>query len=291
MKMSHLRSGRGKPLLLIHGLGGSASSWSGIREPLAARHEVIAVDLPGFGATPPLPGETSIRTLCDAVTSFIDAQGLRGVDAVGSSMGARLVLELARRGGVVGSVVSLDPGGFWRGWERHAFFSSIWLSIRAVRMLQPLMPAIVGNTLARTLLLAQFSRRPWALEPAVVLEEMRSYARASAFDELLRQLAYGEEQQGASPGSIHAPLVIGWGRQDRICFPRQAKRALSLFPDARLHWFERCGHFPHWDAPQETVQLILDTVAGRVAPSASATRSFQTVSLPPLEPAPGIVGS
>ena len=118
MNMNHLRMGSGKPLLLIHGLGGSARSWSTICSALAERREVIAVDLPGFGATPPLAGETSIRSLSDAVTAFLDAQGLRGIDAVGSSMGARLVLELARRGGVLGSVVSLDPGGFWRGWER-----------------------------------------------------------------------------------------------------------------------------------------------------------------------------
>lgn len=258
MDMNHLRAGTGKPLLLIHGLGGSARSWSTIWTALAERRQVIAVDLPGFGDTPPLAGETSIRTLCDAVTAFIDAQGLRGVDAVGSSMGARLVLELARRGGVLGSVVSLDPGGFWRGWERHAFFSSIWLSIRAVRALQPLMPAIAHNTLARTMLLAQFSRRPWALKPAVVLDEMRSFARGPAFDELLHRLAYGDEQQGAPRGSIGAPVVIGWGCNDKVCFPSQAQRALQLFPDARLHWFDRCGHFPHWDAPEETVRLILE---------------------------------
>lgn len=276
MKMNHLRVGRGKPLLLIHGLGGSARSWSTICPALAETREVIAVDLPGFGATPPLPGETSIRSLSDAVTAFLDAQGLRGVDAVGSSMGARLVLELARRGGVLGSVVSLDPGGFWRGWERHAFFSSIWLSIRLVRLLQPLMPAISRNKVARTMLLAQFSRRPWALDPAVVLDEMRSYARAPAFDELLHRLAYGEEQKGAARGSIAAPLVIGWGRNDRVCFTSQAKRALALFPDARLHWFERCGHFPHWDAPQETVQLILNTSARHVGASTPATSVAQS---------------
>jgi pimeloyl-ACP methyl ester carboxylesterase len=230
MDMNHLRSGSGKPLLLIHGLGGSARSWSTIWTALAEHRDVIAVDLPGFGDTPPLRGETSIRTLSDAVTLFVDAQGLRGIDAVGSSMGARLVLELARRGGVLGSVVSLNPGGFWRGWERHAFFSSIWLSIRAVRLLQPLMPAISRSTVARTMLLAQFSRRPWALDPDVVLQEMRSYARAPAFDELLHRLAYGDEQEGAAAGSIATPLVIGWGRNDRVCFPRQARRALALFP-------------------------------------------------------------
>ena len=271
MNMNHLRMGTGKPLLLIHGLGGSARSWSTISTALAERREVIAVDLPGFGATPPLVGETSIRSLSDAVTAFLDVQGLRGIDAVGSSMGARLVLELARRGGVLGSVVSLDPGGFWRGWERHAFFSSIWLSIRAVRLLQPVMPTIARSKVARTMLLAQFCRRPWALDPAVVLEEMRSYARAPAFDELLHRLAYGEEQEGAAHGCVEAPLVIGWGRNDRVCFTSQAKRALALFPDARLHWFERCGHFPHWEAPKETVQLILHTCARQIGASTAGT--------------------
>jgi pimeloyl-ACP methyl ester carboxylesterase len=55
--------------------------------------------------------------------------------------------------------------------------------------------------------------------------------------------------------------VIGWGRFDRICFPRQAARAQELFPDAHIHWFERCGHYPHWDAPEETARLILATTA------------------------------
>jgi len=64
---------------------------------LPARNNVIVVDLPGFGATPRLPGETSIRSLSEAVTTLIDEQGLRGIGAVGSSMGARLVLEQARR--------------------------------------------------------------------------------------------------------------------------------------------------------------------------------------------------
>ena len=276
MEMKYLRSGSGKPLLLIHGIGGSAKSWSTIWPALAERRDVIAIDLPGFGDTPRLAGETSMRTLSDAVTSFIDAQGLRGIDVVGSSMGARLVLELARRGGVVGSVVSLDPGGFWRGWERHAFFSSIWLSIRAVRLLQPLMPAISRSKVARTMLLAQFSRRPWALDPDVVLDEMRAYAQATAFDELLHDLAYGEVQKGAPGGTVQAPLIIGWGRNDKVCFPKQAKRALALFPDARMHWFKRCGHFPHWDAPQETVRLILDSSTRQISTSTAAAPIAQS---------------
>ncbi|MBC7700243.1 alpha/beta fold hydrolase, partial [Aquabacterium sp.] len=78
-------------------------------------------------------------------------------------------------------------------------------------------------------------------------------------------------QEGAARGRIEAPLVIGWGRNDRVCFTSQAKRALDLFPDARLHWFERCGHFPHWDAPQETVRLILHTSARHIGASTAGT--------------------
>lgn len=257
--MHFIRRGAGKPLLLIHGLGGRWQSWQPILDELTAQREVIAVDLPGFGQTPRLAGVTSMRTLADAMSAFIHANGLTGIDAVGSSMGARLVLELARRGGVVGTVVSLNPGGFWQGWQRTAFYSSIYLSIRLLRLLRPALPRITASAIGRALLLAQFSSRPTQVPAITARDELASYVASPAFDELLYELAYGEAQQGAPRHAIAHRLVIGWGKQDRVCFPGQAKRALELFPDARLHWFERCGHFPHWDAPAETAKLILST--------------------------------
>ena len=281
MDMHHVRHGRGRPLLLIHGLGGTWRSWAPVLDGLAAEREVIAVDLPGFGKTAPLAGEVSIRTLADAVTAFLQARDLIGVDAVGSSMGARLVLELARRGGVLGGVVSLDPGGFWHGWQRHFFYSSIWLSIRLVRLLQRPLPSLTANAVSRSLLFAQFSAHPWDIPPALALDELRSYAASPSFDELLYQLAYGETQQGAPRGSITQPLVIGWGRRDRVCFPSQARRALAMFPDAHLHWFDRCGHFPQWDSPRETVRLVLDAMRG-VYPAQQRERTTSASSSTPL---------
>ena len=256
--MHHIRRGHGTPLLLVHGLGGSWRSWKPILDRLTLERDVIAVDLPGFGETPPLAGTVSISTLADAVTDFLQAQRLVGVDAVGSSMGARLVLELARRG-VLGAVVSLDPGGFWKGWQRHFFYASIRMSIALVRRLQPVMQKLMRNAAFRTVLFAQFSAHPWRLPWEVMLDEMRSYAASPSFDELLYQLAYGETQQGAPRDSIRLPLVIGWGRRDRVCFRSQAKLALQLFPDARLHWFNHSGHFPQWDVPRESTRLILES--------------------------------
>jgi len=46
---------------------------------------------------------------------------------------------------------------------------------------------------------------------------MRSFAASPVFDEFLHDLAFGPEQQGAPAGSIRRPMVIGWGRQDRVC--------------------------------------------------------------------------
>lgn len=250
-----IRRGSGRPLLLVHGLGGSWRSWSTILLALAEKREVIAVDLPGHGGTPAEADSGSFAGLARSLDAFIAEQGLIGVDIVGSSMGARLVLELARRGRV-GAVVSLDPGGFWRGWERAFFRLTIGASIRLVRGLAPALPALSRSAAARTILLAQLSARPWKLHPRVVRTELESFAATSTFDTLIRDLAAGPEQDGpAAPTS--GPVTIGWGRHDRLCLPRQAARAKAAFPSARLYWFDKCGHFPMWDRPDETVELIM----------------------------------
>lgn len=251
------RRGSGEPLLLVHGLGASWPSWAPILDDLARSREVIAVDLPGFGDSSPLTGEVSIATLTDAVEDFIDTEGFAGVDTVGSSMGARLVLELARRG-VGGDTVALDPGGFWSPGELRFFNLSLRASLQLVLRLQPLMPVLMSNPVGRTALLSQFSAAPWRLPSEVALHEMRSFAKATALHEALDALVHGPLQQGADAGTTPGRVTIGWGRRDRVTLSRQAVRAQEAFPDAELHWFEHSGHFPMWDQPRETVRLILD---------------------------------
>ena len=253
MTLHHVRRGTGAPLLLVHGLGGSWRSWGTVLDDLAAHREVIAVDLPGFGETPPLAGEVSIATLTDALEGFLTEQDLRGVDTVGTSMGARMVLELARRG-VGRDVVALDPGGFWTPTEQKIFATSLKASIALVRRLDPVLPALLGNPVTRTALLAQFSARPWTLRPEVPLTELRRMITSPSFDAALRALAEGPTQEGGlAPGRV----TLGWGRRDGVTLPRQAPRAQRAFPGSEIHWFDACGHFPQWDVPTEAVALIL----------------------------------
>jgi pimeloyl-ACP methyl ester carboxylesterase len=250
------REGAGRPLLLVHGIS-QRHNWDPILPTLAAQRDVVVVDLPGFGDSPPLSGEVTIASLTDAVEQFVLEQQLGAVDVVGSSMGARIALEMARRGHR-GAVVALNPGGFWTDTQVKVFGATVGTSLKLVRAIDPALPALTRSAAGRTALLAQFSAAPWRLDPGLVLTELRGFKRAPSLDAAMYALVHGPKQQGSPAGSLRAPVTIGWGRQDRVTAPSQAPRALHRFPDATLHWFDQCGHFPHWDRPQETAQLILE---------------------------------
>ena len=253
--MHHIQRGTGPKLLLVHGLGGSWQSWSTILDALSVHRTIIAIDLPGHGATPAEIDSGTFVGLVGSVERYMLEHNLTGVDIVGSSMGARIVLELARRGSV-GNVVALDPGGFWRGWERTFFKVTIGLSGKLLRAIRPLIPTLSQNAATRTALLAQLSARPWALDPHVVTTELMGLSNTPTFDALVDDLAAGPEQTGPAAPST-GRVVIGWGGQDRLCLPRQAARAKAAFTSADLHWFVSSGHFPAWDMPDETVAVIL----------------------------------
>src|ERR1700712_5840640 len=148
-KVMHVvRRGSGTPLLLVHGLGGSWRSWDSISPALAQKRVVIMIDLPGHGGTPPEDDSGTFKGLVRSLEVFLEAEGLEGIDAVGSSMGARLVLELARRG-MLGATIALDPGGFWRGWERTFFATTIGISVKLLRVLRPIFPPLFRIRIGR----------------------------------------------------------------------------------------------------------------------------------------------
>jgi pimeloyl-ACP methyl ester carboxylesterase len=258
MSIQYDRRGSGKPLLLVHGLGSSRQAWSVVALALAGHREVIVIDLPGHGESPADRDSGTFAGLARSLDDWLVEERLVGVDMVGSSMGARLVLEMARRGRA-GGVVALDPGGFWKGWERSFVKATLTASGALLRSLRPALPKLAQTAAGRTMLLAQLAARPWALNGDLVAKELVGICDTATFQDLVRDLASGPAQSGpAAPGS--GPIAIGWGRHDRLCFPRQASRAKRAFPDARVFWFENSGHFPNWEQPGETVDLILDTL-------------------------------
>jgi pimeloyl-ACP methyl ester carboxylesterase len=110
--LTRYRGGTGAPLVLVHGLGLTWRSWQPVLDALEARHDVVAIDLPGFGESPPLPdGAAPTPTrLADAVESELDRLNLDAPALVGNSLGGWVALELARRGRATRAVV-IAPSG------------------------------------------------------------------------------------------------------------------------------------------------------------------------------------
>ena len=185
-------------------LGSDSGSWRPVRALLSTEREVIAVDLPGHGGTPPLEVNT-IATFADALQVFLADSGLTGAaDLAGSSVGARLVLELARRGHG-GAVVALDPGGFWDDVGARYLGWTLGASVRAVRALDRFLPSLTANPMTRSALLVQLSARPWRLSHELALAELRKFAGTGVFAEVLHDLVHGPRQ-----GGMPARPRTGW---------------------------------------------------------------------------------
>lgn len=258
--MYHSRAGSGPPLILVHGLGNTPRAWDPIVPALAAERELVVVTLPGHDGEPVERDSDTFAGLTRSLADFVAEYRLESAAMVGSSLGARMVLELARRGHS-GPVVALDPGGFWRGAERTMFRATLRASLALLRglartrILKPLAKSSVG----RTLLLAQLSAHPWRLDGAIVAPELAALARTPTAYALIDDLAHGPAQLGPAAAGA-GPVTIGWGRRDRLCLAHQSRRALIAFPSARLHWFEHSGHYPMWDEPDAAARLILNAV-------------------------------
>ena len=106
------RTGSGAPLVLLHGQGFSCCSWDPIIEQLAARRDVIKVDLPGHGESP-RQSKRAWKTphdLAIAVAELLDELGIATADVAGNSSGGWVALELGRLGRAW-TVTALAPAG------------------------------------------------------------------------------------------------------------------------------------------------------------------------------------
>ncbi|WP_181798422.1 alpha/beta fold hydrolase, partial [Streptomyces sp. WELS2] len=122
--VSYARVGRGEPLVLLHGIGHHRQAWDPVVDILATEREVIAVDLPGFGASPGLPEGLAydLPTTGAVLGALFEALGLDRPHVAGNSLGGLLALELGRER-LVRSVTALSPAGFWSQAERRYAFT------------------------------------------------------------------------------------------------------------------------------------------------------------------------
>ncbi|MGW9028557.1 alpha/beta fold hydrolase [Streptomyces sp. NPDC055722] len=254
--VSYARVGTGEPLLLLHGIGHHRQAWDPVVDILAAERDVIAVDLPGFGASPALPDGLAygLSSVVPALGSLCEALEIDRPHVAGNSLGGLLALELGREKRVR-SVTALSPAGFWTEAERRYAFTVLTAMRQAARsMPPPLVERLSRSAAGRTVLTSTIYARPARRSPEAVVAETLALARAEGFADTLRagiSVHFTEDVPGL-------PVTVAWGTKDRLLVRRQGIRAKQIIPKARLVRLPGCGHVPMNDDPALVARVILD---------------------------------
>ncbi|SCK59226.1 alpha/beta fold hydrolase [Streptomyces sp. WMMB 322] len=258
--LAYERRGSGEPVVLLHGIGHHWQAWEPVLSVLAASCEVIAVDLPGFGASPELPDGVSyeLGSVIPLLNDAFTALGLERPHVVGNSLGGLLALELALHGHAR-SVTALSPAGFWKGWERrYAYAVLMGMRAGAKGIPDGMLQGIARSAAGRAALTSTIYARPGRRSPEAVVAETRSMRSATGFAPTLEvgrrpDVVFDQDIPGL-------PVTIGWGEKDRLLLRRQAARAKKAIPGARLVPLPGCGHVPMNDDPALVARLVLETV-------------------------------
>ncbi|MCX4733565.1 alpha/beta fold hydrolase [Streptomyces sp. NBC_01363] len=257
VSVAYERTGAGEPLLLLHGIGHHRQAWDPVLSVLAVEREVIAVDLPGFGASPGLPDGLpyDLPTTATVLGAFCKELGLDRPHVAGNSLGGLLALELGREK-LVRSVTALSPAGFWTGGERRYAFGTLRaMRQTALSMPVPLIERLSHSAAGRTALTSTIYARPGRRSADAVVAETIALREATGFHQTLatgRGVTFTDDVPGL-------PVTVAWGSRDRILLRRQGIRAKHTIPDSRLVRLPGCGHVPMNDDPALVARVILDT--------------------------------
>lgn len=255
--VSYARTGSGAPLLLLHGIGHHRQAWDPVLGPLAAERDVIAVDLPGFGASAPLPGglDYDLPTMSRVLGGLCEALELDRPHVAGNSLGGLLALDMGRAG-LARSVTALSPGGFWSPGEWRYAVTVLRAMRQGARSLpRPAVKRLARTAVGRAVLTGTIYARPGSRTPEAVVAETRALAGATGFEQTLRAGAEARFTDDV-PG---IPVTVAWGSKDRLLPRRQGVRAKQMIPRARLVRLPGCGHVPMNDDPVLVARVVLDT--------------------------------
>lgn len=240
--------------MLVHGIGHTWRGWRPMLPRLEQRFDVLAVDLPGFGHSAPLPpGVASTpEALADAVEDEMARAGFDTAHLAGNSLGGWISLELARRGRAR-SVTAISPAGLQHGREKN-WGAGILRAMRwAVQNLPDPPPALLRNPVTRSLLAGPTSGRPWNYGPDQLTEETELLASCSGFEATLPHTFNGQPR-GLT--ELDVPVLVLWGTLDLILIPRQGRRFERLIPGCELRYIQGIGHTPMSDAPDLLAEAI-----------------------------------
>lgn len=275
--------GERAPALFVHGLGGSSLNWSVLMAKLADVLAGEALDLPGFGHSPPPDdGNYSPAGHARAVIRLLDAEARGPVHLFGNSLGGAVVVKVAAaRPDLVRTLTLISPALPEVPPQRSALPTALGalpglpaLYVRATRGW-----SMDQRTAA---LIALCYGDPNAVDEPTRAEAAREYERAMAlpyfWDAMVRSTrgmvnAYtlgGQHALWRQAARVLAPTLLVYGGRDKLVSARMARRAARTFPDSRLLMIPDSGHVAMMEHPElvaRSVRDLLYEVADRTLPT------------------------
>jgi pimeloyl-ACP methyl ester carboxylesterase len=251
--------------VLLHGVGHRRQAWHAVLDRLTPHRDVLLVDLPGHGESPPLErGLPVLDALLGPVRALLGDLGVEHPHVAGNSLGGRLALESAVAGWAA-SATGLSPAGFWRN-EREANMARATFKVMGAAggRLQRFGPALSRHTAGRALIYGAIVNRPSRMTPEQAAGDMTAFLAAhDALEVILAELT---PFTGHVPDGI--PVTIAWGTKDRLLRPPQVLVAKARLPQARIRPLPGCGHVPMTDDPALVADVLLQG-SGRLADQAA----------------------
>lgn len=267
--------GSGPSLVLIHGLGGSTTNWNAVAPALTAIGRVRAVDLPGFGLTPPR-GDFRLETHRDSVIGYLET--LDGpITLIGNSTGGLLAeLIAAHRPDLVERLILVSPATPPVVPDPRLDWPTV---IRLAIQATPGVGEAYGRRFLRTnspeelvrKSLSMITHKPGRV-PVSLIEESRDMARIR---KRLPWAEYATARTATSVArlysrrpeylamilSIEAPTLVVQGMSDHIVSPTAVEWLCALRPDWDLVHLDDTGHTPQMDAPHRFLDVVRDWLA------------------------------
>ncbi len=249
------RHGSGEPLVLVHGITHRRQVWYPVLDQLAEQREVILVDLPGHGQSPPFvaDGRPVVELLRAQFSQFLIEQLLDRPHIAGNSLGGRVALE-AGAAGDARSVTALSPAGFWRTGASFAYTRRLFTSAAAVsERIGPRAAVLVRSRAGRTLMYGVLTSHPARISPDHALGDFRAFQYARPALRLLLDAA----TPFADDIPCDVPVTIAWAARDLVLPLWQAGVAREVLPHAVHVTMRGVGHVPMFDDPALVAEVLL----------------------------------
>ena len=255
-----------RPLLLVHGFRGDHHGMDLIAHHVR-RHPAVVPDLPGFGATAPLPDGLSLDAYAGFLSGLHDSIEQRyGVPplVVGHSFGSILVARLAalraRQDTPLDALALINPitAPALEGPSRlGSLLARAYYSL-AARLPERAGDALLGHSLiVRGMSEVMATTRDPGLRRYIHDQHRRYFSTYTDRDSLARAFAISISHTAAEAvDSLTMPVLVISGGADSIAPPAATRAFVDSLPDVRSHAFDGVGHLVHYERPEQTARLL-----------------------------------